>query len=118
MKALLISSFLLLASFLQGAVVSDDYYIETAIDDFSYTVTYVRKEKITPASAKHAALVYAAKIGNKKKFNYFTLDSTEDVVVSLSKTDVHPGIKLFITYYYDRPSVGEIYEICNLVFCR
>jgi hypothetical protein len=115
---LLLALLCLAYNFLPAAVLEDKNYVETQIDDYSYSITFVKRDKQTPSATKHAALVYAARLGYKKDFTYFTLDSSEDVVVSISKTEVHPGFKIFITYYHDRPSSGEIYEVCNIIFCR
>jgi hypothetical protein len=106
-----------LLALLLGALNSPDY-IDTRIDDYSYSITFIERRKESFQTSKHSALVYAAKLGNQKSFNYFTLDSIEHVTVTLSQTEIFPGLKLFITYYYDKPASGEIYEVCNLIFCR
>ncbi len=114
----LLSLFLLLGPFLEAATFQDRNHVETQIDDYSYSITFIKRKKEAFETAKHSALVYAAKLGNKKNFNYFTLDSTEEVTVTLSKSEIFPGLKIFVTFSYERPSQGEIYEVCNLIFCR
>lgn len=110
---------LFLGSSLEAAIIfQDNNHIDAQIDDYSYTVTFIKRKKESFQTAKHSALVYAAKLGNKKSFNYFSLDSTEEVTVTLSKNEIFPGFKIYVTFYFDRPSVGEIYEVCDLIFCR
>ena len=89
-----------------------DRFIVADLGDDRFSVTYIDKEKTSSEHARDQAFNYAAHVAEERGYNYFTVESEENVrIVQSDKSNPSPPVNLYqeliIEKNYGRDPVNQ-----------